>query len=162
MRKTFEDWLSNTEPETLDTRQRLRSLWLDMLHVIEQQEQRPGYAWQLAALAVWHAMPKRLREPRTEEQLAALLGVDARVLRRWRTRHAELFVHSAEQSAFNRLLRDVLPDVLDASVRCAVDDGAQGHQDRKLLLEMAGAYRAKSAPMLTSGVSVYLPENHRG
>ena len=88
--------------------------------------------------------------------------VDGRVLRRWRTRHPELFVHSAEQSAFNRLLRDVLPDVLDASVRCAVEDGAQGHQDRKLLLEMAGAYRAKAAPMLTSGVSVYLPDNHRG
>lgn len=162
MRKDFEAWLAGGEAEIADTRQRLQSLWLDMLHVIEQQEQRPGYAWQLAALAVWHAMPKRLREPRTETELAMLLGVDGRVLRRWRTRHPELFVHSAEQSAFNRLLRDVLPDVLDASVRCAVEDGAQGHQDRKLLLEMAGAYRAKAAPMLTSGVSVYLPDNHRG
>jgi len=162
MRKDFEDWLGAGEGETQDTRQRLHSLWLDMIQQIEQQEHRPGYAWQLAALAVWRALPKRLREPATELELATLLGVDARVLRRWRDRHAELFVHSAEQSAFNRLLRDVLPDVLDASVRCAVDDGAQGHQDRKLLLEMAGAYRAKSAPMLTSGVSVYLPENHRG
>lgn len=161
MRREFEAWLSE-DGETLDSRQWFYSLWLDMLHVIEENEPRPGYAWALAALAVWHAMPKRLRLPRTEIEFGRLLGYDARVLRRWRTRHPELFAHGAEQSAFNRLLRDVLPEVLDASVTCAVNDGAQGHQDRKLLLEMAGVYRAKAAPVVTSAVNVYIPDNQRG
>lgn len=42
------------------------------------------------------------------------------------------------------LIREKVSDVLNATYKSAMTEGAKGFQDRKILLEMAGVYREKS------------------
>ena len=169
MRADFERWLSETPagdevsetPAGDEVRRRMWSLWLDMQEHIRQTRGDSADAWKLAALVVWWHMPKRLRQPRHESELAALLDTSDRALRRWKVRHAELFVQ-AGQRVWESLVRDNLSDVIDAAITSAVEGGAQGHADRKMLLEIGNVYRPKTTTAVTSGVQVYLPENGRG
>jgi len=129
-----EDWLYE---QRCELRGRLRSLYVDMIEVLAQAGHTGGNAWAMAAFAVWRAMPKTKRQPHTQAELATLLGFTSeQVFYKWMRQYPDLFVRSS--SGLQVMIREFLPDVLWASIRSATGDGAQGFQDRKLLMAMGG------------------------
>ena len=158
-RSEWESWLQ-AAPERLsgesndsylqrcEVRDRLRSLYQDMIEALAQEGRRGGNAWALAAYAVWRAMPRALRQPRTQADLAHLLGFTSeQVFYKWMRQHPDLFVQSS--SGLRAMIHEFLPDVLWASISSATHDGAQGFQDRKMLLSIAGMTTDKGEHRLT-------------
>lgn len=158
-RSDYERWLQ-TAPDRLtdesddryaqrcEVRDRLWSLYQDMIEVLAQEGRRGGNAWALAAYAVWRAMPKVLRQPRTQSELADALGfASEQVFYKWMRQYPDLFVQSS--SGLRAMIHEFLPDVLWASISSATSDGAQGFQDRKMLLSIAGMTTDKNEQRLT-------------
>jgi len=153
-RSEWEAWLQQAperiedeEPERYaercELRERLHSLYRDMIEYLRQQEKRGGNTWALAAFAVWRSLPKQLRQPRTQNELAALLGFTSdNVFYKWMNQYPELFITSS--AGMEAMIREFLPDVLWASIASAKHGGTQGFQDRKMLLTMGGMVTDKS------------------
>lgn len=120
-----------------DLRERMHSLYRDMIEHLAQSGHTGGNSWALAAFAVWRALPKIMRQPKTQSELATLLGFTSeQVFYKWMRQYPDLFARSS--SGLQVMIREFLPDVLWASIRSATGDGAQGFQDRKLLMAMGG------------------------
>lgn len=135
-----EDWLYE---QRCELRERLRSLYVDMIEVLAQEGHTGGNAWAMAAFAVWRAMPKTKRQPHTQAELATLLGFTSdKVFYKWMRQYPALFVQSS--SGLKSMIHEFLPDVLWASIQSATRDGAQGFQDRKMLLSMGGMTTERS------------------
>ena len=148
IRRDFESWLQSQaleeDPDGL-MRHRFLSSWHDTISHLEDELSCHHNAWMVAAYAVWFHTPKALRTPKQANELATALGFTSdAVLRKWRQRYPTLFDDEARRKAVLRMIGDDIADVMDASVRCAVNDGNQGFQDRKMLAEMYGLYRPKS------------------
>lgn len=147
-RADWESWLQQCpepieeEPADLyaqrqETRERLHSLYLDMIDALAQSGHTGSNTWAMAAFAVWRALPKHLRQPRHQGELAVLLGFTSdKVFYKWMRQYPDLFDQA--QSGLKAMIREFLPDVLWASIESATHDGAQGFQDRKMLLTMGG------------------------
>lgn len=170
-RGEWELWLGSPagqdEAET-ELRRRFFSLYLDLLHDLEEQQAANGGTdrnlWRKAAYAVWLALPREMRRPRFANELARLLGLmDDDAFRKWRRANPGLFDRA--KASCERLINDWLPDLVWASMQVALTAGAPGHQDRKMLLEMGGVYRPKAELMgpggTALGVQIYLPDNGR-
>lgn len=99
-----------------------------------------GWPWRVAVYIAWAAQPKRYRWPATQEELAtACLGLTSdRAIATWRKKNPAIDeVISMLQAA---IIYDALPDAFDAMVSVATAPDYKGHQDRKLMFEMAGVY----------------------
>src|SRR4051794_18288186 len=81
--------------------------------------------------AQWMALPKRLRDPELHGDMAKKLGGAADTRSDWKKRDG-LWAKVKEYRS--TLLRETIPDILDAAIRAAKTDS---FNDRKLLLEMA-------------------------
>lgn len=134
--------------QRVDVRDRLYSLYQDMIEHLAQAGRTGGNTWAMAAFAVWRALPKMLRQPRTQADLAGLLGFTSeKVFYKWMRQYPDLFVQST--SGLQAMIHEFLPDVLWASIASATQDGAQGFQDRKMLLSIAGVTTDKAERSLT-------------
>ena len=139
----IEDEKTDAYAERCELRERLHSLYRDMIEFLRQQERTGGNTWALAAFAVWRALPKQLRQPRTQNELALLLGFTSdNVFYKWMNQHPELF--QASSAGMEAMLREFLPDIMWASIQSAKHGGTQGFQDRKMLMTMAGMTTDKS------------------
>jgi hypothetical protein len=103
-----------------------------------------GWKWRVAVYIAWAAQPKKYRWPDTQEELAIkCLGLTSdRAIATWRKKNPSIDeVISMLQGS---IIFDGLPDALNAMVEVATESDYKGHQDRKLMFEMAGVYTPSS------------------
>lgn len=118
----------------------VRRAWADLM----DDSQRPKWLdWRKAMYIIWLSMPAKKRVPKTQKDLAVLLGLRAdEVFRQWRRRHPEL-MQMVQRSQVG-MVQDALAEILSAAITVGSKAAAAGHNDRKMLLEMAGLYKAQS------------------
>ena len=141
------------ERDASAARLRFRSLWQDMRQHIEEKDYgHQANRWRLAAYAVWYSTPKDLRPVQFQNELARLLGMaDDENFRKWRKQYGDLFDDEAVKRSIKELIVEHIPGVIIASINCATKDGYQGHQDRKMLAEIAGVYKPRQVQQLEGG-----------
>jgi hypothetical protein len=103
-----------------------------------------GWKWRVAVYIAWAAQPKKYRQPATQEELAIqCLGLTSdRAIATWRKNNESIDeTISVLQGA---IIFDALPDAMNAMVEVASEADYKGHQDRKLMFEMAGIYTPSS------------------
>ena len=101
---------------------------------------RRGYTWRKSAYVAWASQPRHLRLPKTQGEFGALIGVSGHRITEFKSDK----ILGAEIIKFRKsVLLDSVPDVIDALVTSASDAGYKHHNDRKLLLEMAGEYQPR-------------------
>ena len=103
-----------------------------------------GWKWRVAVYIAWAAQPKKYRWPLTQEELSiTCLGLTSdRAIATWRKKNPTIDeTISMLQAA---IIYDALPDALNAMVDVATEPDYKGHQDRKLMFEMAGVYTPSS------------------
>lgn len=103
-----------------------------------------GWKWRVAVYIAWAAQPKKYRFPETQEKLAIdVLGLTSdRAIATWRKKNPSIDeTISVLQGA---IIFDALPDAMNAMVEVASEADYKGHQDRKLMFEMAGIYTPSS------------------
>lgn len=175
-KREFDNWLDGTAGDTTDAatpktadelavqaqeddaRRRFRSLFYDMLHYIEDKGYgNPVNRYRLAAYAVWYTTPAPLRPVRFQTDLARLLGMSKDDnFRKWRAAYPDLFSSETVVNSVRQLIMERLPDVVLASIDCAIHGGAQGHPDRKLLMQTAGLSTDKTETVITGEQTVNL------
>jgi len=103
-----------------------------------------GWKWRVAVYIAWAAQPKKYRWPETQEELAiSCLGLTSdRVITTWRKKNAT--IDETISMLQGAIIFDALPDALNAMVDVASESDYKGHQDRKLMFEMAGVYTPSS------------------
>jgi hypothetical protein len=115
---------------------------------------RKRWNWRQALYIAWMATPKHKREPKTQDELADLLGLASTgTFRNWRRAHPEMVERI--QQVPRDLLVTHLADVYDALVYVARSYDPRAHPDRKLFLELVGEYTPKAE--LKSDVTVNAP-----
>lgn len=110
-----------------------------------------GWKWRIAAFIAWSCVPRKLRWPKTQDELATqVLGLtSARQISTWRERHPQIdemigLLQTAPLEA-HRL------SVIKALVESASNANYKNHQDRKLFLEMTGDYTPKQKVEIERG-----------
>jgi hypothetical protein len=114
--------------------------WMDLFKRLVEV----GWKWRVAVYIAWAAQPKKYRQPATQEELAIqCLGLTSdRAIATWRKNNESIDeTISVLQGA---IIFDALPDAMNAMVEVASEADYKGHQDRKLMFEMAGIYTPSS------------------
>jgi hypothetical protein len=103
-----------------------------------------GWGWRVAVYIAWAAQPKRDRDPQTQEDLAIkCLGLNSdRAIATWRKKNQS--IDETISMLQGSIIFDSLSDAFGAMVEVATEPDYKGHQDRKLLFEMAGVYTPSS------------------
>lgn len=114
--------------------------WMDLY----QRLVEAGWKWRVAVYIAWAAQPKKYRQPETQDQLATqCLGLTSdRAIATWRKKNPS--IDETISMLQGSIIFDGLPDALNAMVEVAQDANYKGHQDRKLMFEMAGIYTPSS------------------
>lgn len=99
-----------------------------------------GWPWRQAVYILWSALPKDLRSPRTQGELATeVLGLASdRVIREWKGENRALDAEVAKVAA--GALARYRPEIYQALIEAASNPSPRAHADRKLALEMLGDY----------------------
>lgn len=108
-----------------------------------------GWYWRDAAYIAWKSVPRRLREPANEDEFCEMVGISRRGMTGRRRKNQAIDLRIAKGVVANSLL-DNMDGVLDALVESASDSNYKSHPDRKLFLEMSGAYTPKQDLNLTA------------
>ena len=103
-----------------------------------------GWKWRVAVYIAWAAQPKKYRWPETQDELAIkCLGLTSdRTIATWRKKNPT--IDETISMLQGAIIFDALPDALNAMVDVASESDYKGHQDRKLMFEMAGVYTPSS------------------
>lgn len=103
-----------------------------------------GWKWRVAVYIAWAAQPKKYRWPETQEELAIkCMGLTSdRAIATWRKKNAT--IDETISMLQGAIIFDALPDALNAMVEVASESDYKGHQDRKLMFEMAQIYTPSS------------------
>lgn len=120
--------------------------WYELYHTLMTERDELGKArwdWRKALYIAWASLPVRLREPRTQEELAVnYLGLtNDRTIRDWKAKDEEIKDRIADGP--KRMLLDRMADIMDASILVATDPTPQATPERRMLLEIAGIYKPK-------------------
>lgn len=151
-KRDFETWLGTSEDSAEnEVKRRFALQYYDLLHDITEKGLASSQnRFRLAGYVVWWHTPKNLRVPKFQNDLANQMGMaDDDLFRKWRKEYKELFDQSAAETSVKQLILEALPDVVQASINCAINGGVQGFQDRKLVLEIAEVYKPKSSQEVT-------------
>lgn len=118
----------------------------------EYVELTKRYRWQVAAYIAWCASPAVGREPKTQQELAVVLGYKTdRTLRLWKEQDPTIEETIAVLQAAP--LWGHRRDIYEALVRSALLEGSAGHSDRKLALELLGDYVPRSKQAVEATVT---------
>lgn len=110
----------------------------------EYEELSAKFSWRIAAYIAWSSSPRVYRKPRTQVDLAQLLGLKSdRTIRKWVEDKPEILAEIKRLQASPLVAHR--RDIYDALVKGALDV-ERGHQDRKLALELMGDYKAPRLP----------------
>jgi hypothetical protein len=114
-----------------------------------------GWPWRVAVYIAWAAQPKATRFPETQELLATTcLGLNSdRAISTWRKKNQS--IDNTVGILQGAMIFEALPDAYEAMITVATDPDYKGHQDRKLMFEMAGVYTPRiSAELRKRGLTV--------
>lgn len=102
-----------------------------------------GFTLDQACVIAWSCLPKGRRSPATQRELANMLGyTTAQPIRKML---ADPAVIAAVATLGRQSILSAIPEVLAAAIDVATSEGYKGHNDRKMLLTMAGMYREETA-----------------
>jgi len=103
-----------------------------------------GWKWRVAVYIAWASQPKKYRYPDTQERLAIdVLGLTSdRAIATWRKKNPT--IDDTISMLQGSIIYDALADAFGAMVDVATEADYKGHQDRKLMFEMAGVYTPSS------------------
>lgn len=125
--------------------------WADQYYALLEaqadREEGQRWDWRKCLLVAWLALPATKRWPKTRQEFADFLGVNVRTMRQWTLDDAALL--SAVRDLRVALVGAQVSELLQAAIDCALEDGPAGHQDRKMLLEIADVYRPRLRTALT-------------
>lgn len=97
--------------------------------------------WRKCLYVAWRCVPARARWPATLDELASFMGLrNTATIRHWRLKDGS--IEERIKTLRVQLVDEHVSDLLQAALDCALGD-EKGHQDRKMLLEIAGVYRQK-------------------
>lgn len=108
--------------------------WVEMLAPLQER----GFRLDEAVFIAWCCMPSTGRQPKTRKELAEMLGFTSPGA--FKRMEARADVQSAILALGKSRVLSSLPDVLNAAIEVAKSEDYKGHQDRKMLLTMAGLY----------------------
>ena len=126
----------------------LRDLFLELL---EQ-----GWGWRKALYVAWAQLPLAVRWPRTQEELAIVMGLrSSRTIRKWRERNPgiDLLVKRAMGTRAASRVSELTANILSRTYQVGMLNDYKGHKDRRLWLEADGLLKQQVDVTLTSGVS---------
>lgn len=107
-----------------------------------------GWNWRQAAYIAWASIPSNRRLPKTQKELAHILGINnTRTIRKWRERYPE--IDQLIEDATMAILGDALGDVISAWVDVAKQPDPSAHRDRITYLEHMKIYQPKAGLELT-------------
>lgn len=113
--------------------------WFDDVDNLTQM----GFTLDEACYVAWACMPAGKRVPATKGELANLLGYKTNTaLNKWANRPD--IVAAVASMSRQRVLAG-MPEVLAAAMAVAKQEDYKGHNDRKMLLMMAGMYSEQSS-----------------
>lgn len=110
----------------------------------EYEELSAKFSWRIAAYIAWASSPRKYRKPKTQLELAQLLGLKTdRTIRKWLEEKPEIVgeIKRIQASPLVTYRRDIYDALINGAL-----DVEKGHQDRKLALELMGDYRAPKLP----------------
>lgn len=125
--------------------------WMDLFKRLNDG----GWPWRVAVYIAWAAQPKKYRWPETQDKLASqCLGLSSdRAISTWRKKNPS--IDNTVGVLQGASIFAALPDAYDAMISVATDADYKGHQDRKLMFEMAGVYTPRiSAELRKRGLTV--------
>lgn len=107
--------------------------WLGLMSALREQH---GLSTEEAALVAWLSMPAGSRVPATRGDLAEMLGRQ----RNWPAKALQQnpFLNDLVTAVGRQQIIGRVPEILNAAVDAALHEGYRGHNDRKMLLTMAG------------------------
>lgn len=130
------------------------------LNVRGEARVRRRWNWRQALYIAWMATPRGKRIPKTQGELADMLGLSSpAAFRNWRRHKPE--IDERIKAVPRDLLITHLADVYDALVEVASSPDPRSHPDRKLFLEMVGEYTPRAevkADLALAGPVALLPE----
>lgn len=135
-------WEANLLDSSDSGAERLYSLWVDAQQVSKDEGYWKSLHAAHAAHEVWCSLPKPLRVPRTQHDLAEWLEVDQDTLINWRKKHPARY--AASEAKVRQLVQSMVVDVLGAAYANAMEGGKDGAQDRKLIIAAAGVTTAST------------------
>lgn len=109
-----------------------------------EQLREEGWYYIDAAYIAWKSLPKKIRVPDTQVELANRLGVSDATLKKRRQKNPRID-ERANKALLTGSLLPQMDEVIDALMESAADPSYKHHADRKLALEMAGLYVPKQA-----------------
>lgn len=121
--------------------------WADMLAPLQER----GFRLDEAVFVAWCCMPSANRQPKTRKELAEMLGFTSPGA--FKRMEARPDIQNAILALGKSLVLSSLPDVLSAAIEVAKAEDYKGHQDRKMLLTMAGLYSDQA------NISISAPKN---
>lgn len=129
-----------------------RAVWLPLYQeLIDEQADKPKterWDWRKCLYVAWRCAPATLRWPVTVDELARFLGLrNTATIRHWRQKDPTIEQRIADLRVY--LVDRHVSDLLFASIDCALHQAEKGHQDRKMLLEIAGVYKPKVSQEIT-------------
>ncbi|MBK8772688.1 MAG: hypothetical protein IPM06_19985 [Rhizobiales bacterium] len=118
------------------------ALYDDLLFEQSDRPKEERWDWRKCLYVAWRCLPAKLRWPANLAELASFMGLtNTATIRHWKIKDPTIERRIADLRV--RLVDEHVSDLLQAAVDCGIGDGYQGHQDRKMLLEIAGIYRNK-------------------
>lgn len=110
---------------------------------------REGWYWRDAAYIAWKSVPRALREPQNEDAFCEMVGISRRGMVGRRRKNPAIDLRIAKGVVANSLLEN-MDEVTEALIESAANPSYKHHPDRKLFLEMSGAYTPKQDLNLTA------------
>lgn len=109
--------------------------WLD--HAITLHEGNTRFPFRAAVLAAWLATPKKYRAPKTQDQLADLLGLSSdRQFTIWMARNPQ--IRAVVHTVWRERALDRVNDSMEAMYEVAAIPDYKGKGDRELHYKVAG------------------------
>lgn len=104
-----------------------------------------GWSWRQAVYMIWSSVPRDVRWPATQAELATrVLGLTSdRVIREWRDKNPAMDLRIAKLAA--SVLAKHRAEIYQALVASATNPDGRNHQDRRMALEMLGDYTPRQA-----------------
>lgn len=98
-----------------------------------------GWTWRQAVYMLWSAIPKPIRKPKTQSELATqILGLTSdRAIHKWKSNPA---LDARIAQLVSRALAHARPEIYAALISSATNPNPRSHSDRRLALEMLGDY----------------------
>lgn len=112
----------------------IKPYWMDQ--AISLHEGKMRFPFRAAVLAAWLCTPKKYRYPKTQDELAKLLGLTSdRQFTVWMARNPQ--IRAVLHGAWKEQAVDRLYDTLDAMYEVAATPNYKGKGDRELHLKVA-------------------------